>query len=64
MKGDRWSSMVVSEALQFKERYVVKTIRKIYEVIKPSFAAIARVYHVSAKTIENICKGKTYQCEI
>jgi len=39
-------------------------IRKIYGAMKTSFAAIARAYNVSAKTIENVVKNKTYQYEI
>ena len=41
-----------------------RQIKKIYETIKTSFAALGRAYNVSAKTIENICKGKTYLFEI
>ena len=38
-----------------------RQIKVIYETIKTSFAALGRAYNVSAKTIENICKNKTYQ---
>ena len=41
-----------------------RQIKKIYETMKTSFAALGRAYNVSAKTIENICKNKTYQVEI
>lgn len=41
-----------------------KMIKNIYNITHRSFAAIARAYNVSAKTIENICKNKTYQLEI
>jgi len=41
-----------------------KMIKDIYNITHRSFAAISRAYNVSAKTIENICKNKTYQFEI